>query len=63
LGDVIKIDLAPSGTKLTFSKERATPSFTVPETGNVAEFPSRRASQAGARLQLVETEAASCDRR
>src|SRR6266849_1677461 len=63
LGDVIKIDLAPSGTKLTFSKERATSSFTVPETGNVAEFPNRRVSQVGARLQLVETEAASCDRR
>jgi len=63
LGDVIKIDLAPSGTKLTFSKERATPGFPVPESGNVAEFPSRRASQAGARLQLLETEAASCERR
>src|SRR5436189_3331454 len=63
LGDVIKIDLAPSGGKLTFSKERANSGFTVPEAGNIAEFPSRKASQAGARLQLLETEAASCDRR
>ena len=63
LGDVIKIDLSPSGTKLTFSKERATNGFPLPETGNVTEFPSRKASQAGARLQLVETEAASCERR
>jgi len=63
LGDVIKIDLAPSATKLTFSKERATPGFAVPGSGNVMEFPSRKASQAGARLQLLETEAASCDRR
>ena len=63
LGDVIKIDLAPSATKLTFSKERATPGFAVPGSGNVMEFPSRKASQAGARVQLLETEAASCDRR
>src|SRR5213596_1983578 len=63
LGDVIKIDLAPSATKLNFSKERATPGFAVPGSGNVMEFPSRKASQAGARLQLLETEAASCDRR
>jgi len=63
LGDVIKIDLAPSATKLNFSKERATPGFAVPGSGNVMEFPSRKASQAGARLQLLETEAAGCDRR
>jgi len=63
LGDVIKIDLAPAATKLTFSKERATPGFAVPGSGNVMEFPSRKASQAGARVQLLETEAASCDRR
>jgi ATP-dependent Clp protease ATP-binding subunit ClpB len=62
LGDVIKIDLAAGG-RLTFSKERAASGFAVPESGNLAEFPNRRASQAGARLQLVETEAASCERR
>src|SRR2546428_12463975 len=44
LGEVIKIDLAPCGTKLTFSKERATPGFPVPEAGNVADFPNRKAS-------------------
>jgi hypothetical protein len=49
--------------KLTFSKERGVPGFAVPDSGNVAEFPNRRASQAGARIQLIETEAASCDRR
>jgi ATP-dependent Clp protease ATP-binding subunit ClpB len=63
MGDVVKIDLSPAGIKLTFSKERAATSFSVPDAGNIAEFPSRRASQVGARIQLVETEAASCDRR
>src|SRR5438477_404995 len=63
LGDVIKIDINEEGGKLVFSKERAITSFAVPGSGNVMEFPSRKASQAGARVQLVETEAASCDRR
>src|SRR5262244_2148027 len=63
LGDVIKIDLASSGDKLTFSKERVLSNFSVPEASSVAEFHARRASGAGARVQLVETEAASCDRR
>jgi ATP-dependent Clp protease ATP-binding subunit ClpA len=63
LGDVIKIDLGSSGDRLTFSKERGLSSFSVSDSANVAEFPTRRASGAGARLQLVETEAASCDRR
>jgi hypothetical protein len=63
LGDVIKIDLARSGDKLTFSKERALPNFSVADSAHVAEFPTRRASGAGAKLQLVETEAASCERR
>jgi ATP-dependent Clp protease ATP-binding subunit ClpB len=62
LGDVIKIDLGASGDKLTFSKERAMPSFSVSESSNVAEFPSRRAAQAGARMPLAETEAASVER-
>ena len=61
-GDVIKIDLGSSGEKLIFSKERALPSFSAPDSANVAEFPTRRASGAGARLQLVESEAAGCDR-
>lgn len=62
LGDVIKIDLASSGERLTFSKERAIPSFSISDPGNVAEFPNRRASQAGAKLQALETEAATCER-
>lgn len=62
LGDVIKIDLGVSGDKLTFSKERVMPSFSIPESGNVAGFPARRASQASAKLQPLETEAASCER-
>ena len=63
LGDVIKIDLSESGDKLIFSKERVLSNFSVPEASNLAEFSNRRASGAGARVQLVETEAASCDRR
>jgi ATP-dependent Clp protease ATP-binding subunit ClpA len=59
LGDVIKIDLSTSGDKLVFSKERALSSFAVPDPASVSEFPTgRRASGAGVRLQLVETEAA-----
>src|SRR2546425_6566447 len=45
LDDVIKIDLDASGDKFVFSKERATPGFAVPGSGNVMEFPSRKASQ------------------
>ena len=62
LGDVIKIDLRSSGDKLTFSKERAMPSFSVSESSNVAEFPTRRVSGAGAKLPVLETEAASVER-
>jgi ATP-dependent Clp protease ATP-binding subunit ClpB len=63
LGDVIKIDLGSSGDRLTFSKERGVSSFSMSDSANVAEFPSRRASGVGAKLQLVESEVASCDRR
>jgi len=62
LGDVIKIDLGASADKLTFSKERAVSAFPVADSGRVAEFPARRASQAGAKLQPLETEAASVER-
>jgi ATP-dependent Clp protease ATP-binding subunit ClpA len=63
LGDVIKIDLGAAADKLVFSKERAMPSFSVAETGTVAEFPARRVSHAGAKLQsLDEAEAANCER-
>jgi len=62
LGDVIKIDLGGSGDKLVFSRERALPSFSVSDSANLAEFPARRASGAGAKLHVLETEAASCDR-
>jgi ATP-dependent Clp protease ATP-binding subunit ClpA len=62
LGDVIKIDLGASGDKLIFSKERVLPNFAVADSSNEAEFPPRKASGAGAKLQFVETEAASCDR-
>src|SRR5215831_10674211 len=44
LGDVIKIDLSASGDKLVFSKERALSSFSIADSPNVAEFPTRRAS-------------------
>ena len=62
MGDVIKIDLGASGDKLTYCKERVIPSFTVADSGNVAEFPNRRVSQAGAKLQAFESEAATCER-
>ena len=62
LGDVIKIDLGGPGDKLVFSRERAMPSFAVSDSANVAGFPARRATGAGAKLHVVETEAASCDR-
>ncbi len=52
LGDVIKIDLGSEGAKLIFSKERAVTSFPIGEMGNVAEFPTRRVSHVGARIQF-----------
>jgi len=63
LGYVIKIDLSTPEEKLIFSKERVLSSFSVTDSSNVAEFPARRASGVGARLQLVETEAARVERR
>jgi ATP-dependent Clp protease ATP-binding subunit ClpA len=64
LGDVIKIDLGQSGEKLTFSKERVIPSFSLGDSSNVTEFPSRRASQAGAKIPaMLEGEAARGERR
>ena len=45
LGDVIKIDLGPSGDKLVFSKERAVASVSLPDSGNAAEY-TRRAGAA-----------------
>jgi ATP-dependent Clp protease ATP-binding subunit ClpA len=62
MGDVIKIDLAASGDKLTFAKERVMPSFSVADSNNITEFPSRRASHAGAKLHTLESEAATCER-
>ena len=61
-GDVIKIDLNAGRDKLTFSKGRGVPSFAVAEGGNVTEFTTRRALQAGARLKANETEVASAER-
>ena len=49
LGDVIKIDVGELEDKLIFSKERAISGFPV-GVNNVAEFPSRRVSQAAARV-------------
>jgi ATP-dependent Clp protease ATP-binding subunit ClpA len=63
LGDVIKIDLRAAGDKLSFTKERAMPSFSISDAGNIAEFPSRRVSHAGVKLPLVESEAVGCERR
>ena len=63
MGDVIKIDLGSGGDKLVFSKERGIPNFAVSDSANVAEFPARRVSGVGAKLQLIESEVASCERR
>jgi len=63
MGDVIKIDLGSAGDKLIFSKERGVSSFAVSDSANMAEFPTRRVSGAGAKLSLVESEVASCERR
>jgi ATP-dependent Clp protease ATP-binding subunit ClpB len=63
MGDVIKIDLGSAGDKLVFSKERGVSSFAVSDSANVAEFPTRRVSGIGAKLSLVESEVASCERR
>lgn len=62
LGDVIKIDLGSSGDKLNFSKERVIPSFAIGDSGNVTEFPTRRASQAGAKIPVREAEIAQSER-
>jgi len=63
MGDVVKIDLGSSGDRLVFSKERGVAGFPVSDSANVAEFPNRRASGAGAKLHIVESEVASCERR
>jgi ATP-dependent Clp protease ATP-binding subunit ClpB len=63
MGDVIKIDLGSAGDKLVFSKERGVSSFAVSDSANLAEFPTRRVSGAGAKLSVVESEIASCERR
>jgi ATP-dependent Clp protease ATP-binding subunit ClpA len=63
LGDVIKIDLGAERDRLIFSKEHAVTNFPVSDNGNnIAEFPTRRVTHAGARLQSMETEAANCER-
>jgi ATP-dependent Clp protease ATP-binding subunit ClpB len=63
MGDVVKIDLGSAGDKLVFSKERGVSSFAVSDSANVAEFPARRVNGAGAKLSVVESEVASCERR
>jgi len=63
MGDVVKIDLGSAGDKLVFSKERGVSSFAVSDSANVAEFPARRVSGAGAKLSVVDSEVASCERR
>ena len=54
LGDIIKIDLHSSGEKLTFSKERAMPSFSMTDSENVREFPNRQVSQPGLKLTVLK---------
>jgi len=45
VGDVIKIDLGPSGSKLVFSKERILSSITAIESGSVLGIGGRRSAK------------------
>ena len=62
LGDVIKIDLGGEADRLVFSKERVITGFAASESTNIVDFPNRRASQAGARIHVLEGEMATCER-
>ncbi len=50
LGDVVKVDIAPSGDKLDFCKERIPANFLV---SDLEKFSTGRASAAGKKLQIV----------
>jgi ATP-dependent Clp protease ATP-binding subunit ClpB len=59
--DVIKVDLNSTGDKLTFSKERLMPNFTL-ETPGVVGLANRKANKVGARVAVSEVHAAGIDR-
>jgi ATP-dependent Clp protease ATP-binding subunit ClpA len=59
--DVIKVDLNSTGDKLTFSKERLMPNFTL-ETPGVVGLATRKANKVGARVAVSEVHAAGIDR-
>src|SRR5262245_31220094 len=59
--DVIRVDLNSTGDKLTFSKERLMPNFTL-ETQGVVGLANRKANKVGARVAVSEVHAAGIDR-
>ena len=60
-GDIIKVDLDSDHDKLIFARERSIPSFEL-ETSNVVGLANRRASKVGARVSVLESQAAGMDR-
>jgi ATP-dependent Clp protease ATP-binding subunit ClpA len=60
-GDIIKVDLNNDRDKLIFARERSIPSFEL-ETSNVVGLANRRASKVGARVAVLESQAAGMDR-
>ena len=60
-GDIIKVDLNNDRDKLMFVRERSIPSFEL-ETSNVVGLANRRASKVGARVAVLESQAAGMDR-
>jgi ATP-dependent Clp protease ATP-binding subunit ClpA len=59
--DVIKVDLNSTGDKLSFSKERLMPNFTI-ETPGVVGLTNRKTNKVGARMAVSEVQAAGIDR-
>ena len=60
-GDIIRVDLHGDGDKLTFVRERAMPSFGL-EATSVAGPANRKLSKMGARVAVLEGQAAGVDR-
>ena len=59
--DIIRVDLHGEGDKLTFVRERAVPSFGL-EATSVAGTASRKANKIGARVAVLEGQAAGVER-
>ena len=61
-GDIVRVDLSPEGSRLTFVRERPIPSFGM-ENPSVVGFANRKTNKTGARLVLSEAQAVGADRR